>query len=497
MYSMSKYSSIASHFVLAMSAAIMLAACSESINIEKRLEQKAEIYPDYEDVIIPPNIAPMNISVNLHGSARLLVEGGGKQLWIKDDHGSFNIPENKWHKLLEACKGGEIAFTVCEKVDGRWVAYKPYCMTVATDPIDSYVAYRLIPPDYELWNKMGIYQRNLESFEQTAIVENSQADYNCVNCHSFQAGSPSTFVFHSRETHPGTMVVRNGTIEKLNTKTDSTMSSLVYPHWHPDCKYIAFSVNATHQAFHANNKNRVEVYDEASDVVIYDVEKHEILSTDALMGNNAFETFPSFAADGKSLYFCSAKAVENMPADYQDVHYSLCCVGFNAENGTVNEKIDTLYNAAADSMSVSFPRESPNGKFLCFTRHKYGNFSIWHQEADLYMLNKTTNQIYPLEKANSERVESYHSWSSNSKWMIFSSRRDDGLYTRPYICYIDDEGQAHKAFMMPQKSPKDYYTALMLSYNIPELIKDEVKVNSKSIENVLKNKEEQKVTFRE
>ena len=84
-------------------------------------------------------------------------------------------------------------------------------------------------------------------------------------------------MFHTRETYPGTLVFKDGKIEKLNTKTDETISFLVYPYWHPNGRYIVFSVNSTRQAFHANNLNRVEVYDSASDVVVYDTEMHQVL----------------------------------------------------------------------------------------------------------------------------------------------------------------------------------------------------------------------------
>jgi Tol biopolymer transport system component len=79
----------------------------------------------------------------------------------------------------------------------------------------------------------------------------------------------------------------------------------------------------------------------------------------------------------------------------------------------------------ADSMgkSISFPRVSPDGKYLMFTMADYGNFTIWHKEADLYVLNLSNNTYYSLTKANSKDAESYHSWSSDSRWFAFGSRR--------------------------------------------------------------------------
>lgn len=58
--------------------------------------------------------------------------------------------------------------------------------------------------------------------------------------------------------------------------------------------------------------------------------------------------------------------------------------------------------------------------------------------------------------------------------MIFSSRRDDGSYTRPYITYVDADGNDSKAFVVPQEDP-GYYRMLMKSYNVPEFMVAPVK----------------------
>lgn len=485
-------------FIYSLITLFLFASCGERvIVIEQQLNEEAAIYPDYKEVTIPSNIAPLNISLVDLEDAQLIIEGEqGEAFQVQSGNGFFDIPLKKWNKLLNENKGNKIKLTVCKLSEGKWSALIPFYIYIAQEPIDKYIAYRLIPPDYELWNKMGIYQRNLESFEESAIYENTIGDYNCANCHSFQNGDSKHFLFHTRETHPGTLVFKNGQLEKLNTKTDETISFLVYPYWHPDGRYVVFSVNSTRQAFHANNLNRVEVYDSASDVVVYDTEKHQVMSCNLLKADSVFETFPSFSADGKSIYFCSAKAVNPMPYEYRKVHYDLCKIDFNAETGEFGTQVDTLFHASSIGKSVSLPRESPDGKYMTFVLHQYGNFSIWHRDADLYTINLSTGDTYPMENANSDNVESYHSWSRNSKWMVFSSRRDDGLYTRPYICYIDNDGKSHKAFMLPQQNPKKYYQDLMLSYNIPEFITDKVVVSQKAIEKILKDEPGQTISYK-
>lgn len=467
---------------LILTAALMLAACSGGdIKVSKSTNQEPQIYPDYKGVTVPPNIAPLDFNYLGPEKACLIIEGKGGEEQIKADKGLFEFGEKQWRRLMESNTGGSLKLTIAVEKDGVWTAMKPFYISVAREPIDPYISYRLIPPGYEGWYNMGIYQRNVENYDQTPIFENRLGSRNCVNCHSYRNGDPDHLMFHSRASFPGTMVIQGSEIEKLNTKTDSTISALVYPYWHPSGRYIAFGVNSTFQTFYSKSRDKIEVFDKASDVVVYDVKNHEIAWSPLTKSERSLETFPAFSPDGRSLYFCSAEADDSIPFTIEKVKYSLVRIGFNPQDMSFGTTVDTLYNARTGGRSVSLPRVSPDGKWLVFVLHKFGTFSIWHKDADLYAVNLSSGKVYPLTAANSNDVESYHSWSRNSHWMVFSSRRDDGLFTRPYFTYIDDQGQAHKPFMLPQRNPRQYYERLMYSYNIPELMTGPVKMSEARI----------------
>lgn len=433
------------------------------------------IFPDYTNCTIPPNIAPLNFKLTTpYEEAFVIFTAGTETLEVKAKKGQFTLPASSWKKMLQQHTGKDISVRVLAKTDGKWIGYQPFTLSVVPEPVDPYIAYRLIEPGYELWSQMGLYQRHVESYKQTPIMENKLTDGNCMNCHSFCMQDPDKMLFHMRGSIACTMLLDGEKVEKLNTKTEQTMSPLVYPSWHPSGRFVAFSVNDTKQAFHMNDPNRIEVYDFKSDVVVYDTEKHEIITSRLLYGSDVYETFPTFSPDGKTLYFCSAEYVSGMPIAFDEVHYSLCSVSFDPESRRFGTEVDTLYNARTEGRSVSFPRVSPDGRYLMYTLANYGGFSIWHKDADLYILNLANGTHYPLKSANTEDVESYHSWSSNSRWVVFSSRRIDGLYTRPHFAYINDEGQAEKPFLLPQQEV-DFYHRFMYSYNIPEFIKGKVK----------------------
>ncbi len=465
---------------------LFLSACSKPIEIAKTDNELPRIFPDYIGVTIPSNIAPLNfklIEVTDKNQAAIF-ETNGVKFEVRAKNGQFQIPESRWKELLKASADSGFSVTVCIRKESGWTAYTPFRIKVAKETVDPYLAYRLIEPGYEIWNEMGIYQRNLENFTQSAILENKSVDGDCMNCHSFGMQDPDKMIMHIRGANAATMVINDGKVEKLNTKTAETVSALVYPSWHPSGRFIAFSVNNTRQDFHSVDKNRIEVYDVASDVVIYDIVNHEIFTTSALFSSDSFETFPSFSPDGKTLYFSTAKALD-MPNEYQEVKYSVCSLGFDPETIEFGTEVDTIFNARLEDKSVSFPRVSPNGKYILYAKGDYGNFLVWHKEADLYIFNIETGVHYPLTLANSNESESYHSWSSNSRWIVYGSRRMDGLYTRPYIAYINDEGKAEKAFVVPQKDV-EFYDNQMKSYNVPEFIKDKVKVAGNKIGYVAK-----------
>jgi tricorn protease-like protein len=465
---------------LCLLSAILLASCTVTVPEGKKSDDQPYIFPDYAGTVIPPNIAPLHFELASPIEAYAVFTSGDISLTVKAKKGSFNIQPSPWKKLLAVASGDSISVTITARLqEDEWTSYAPFSLHVAAEPVDPYIAYRLIEPVYELWNRMGIYQRNLENYAETPILENEMTGKNCMNCHSFPMQNPGKMLLHTRATYSGTLLVDGDKIEKLNTETEQTIAPLVYPSWHPSGRYVAFSVNRTKQGFHHNDRNRIEVFDDASDVVVYDVESHEIVTTAALFAPGAFETFPSFSPDGKTLYFCSAPA-QDMPASFKEVKYSLCSIAFNPGDRTFGSTVDTLYNAAEGGKSASFPRVSPDGKHLIYTLSGYGNFSIWHEDADLYMLKLADGTSRPMEEVNSPKTDSYHSWSSNSRWIVFSSRRIDGLYTRPFIAYVNSEGKASKPFLLPQKDT-DFYRRFMKSYNIPEFITGKVTVSSRKL----------------
>lgn len=458
-------------------------SCTETVSDATDAGRQPRIFPDYIGVTIPVNIAPMNFGVDGDvDKIDVTVRGSkGGEMHVQGSYADFDIDE--WHQLTAQNKGGQLNFTVCAKSDGKWTKYNDFTMFVSQYEMADYgLTYRRIAPGYEVYSKMGLYERRLSDFNERVLIENTQITGQCINCHTSNRTNPDSYVFHIRGDHGGTLIKSNGNTEILKAKNDSIKGSMVYPYWHPSGKYCAFSTNQTRQGFHVVKDERIEVFDLSSDVFVYDVAKHELI-LDTLLSTKLYsENSPVFSADGKTLYYMTCLQKE-YPLEYKDEKYNLCKIDFDPVAGRFGNKVDTIYNAVKDGKSLTWPRPSYDGRYIMFTLMDYGYFSIWHKESDLYLLDLRTMQAQPVSGANSNDAESYHNWSIGSHWFVFTSRRIDGLYSHLYLSCIDDKGQATKPFLLPQKNPQEYYTESIYSFNTPDFTSKPVEIDSRHIAN--------------
>ena len=447
----------------------VLTACSSRPEHAQAVDQLPTIYPDYIGVTVPVGIAPLNFSMADDDFTGVDVEVRGQKGGTLHANGSFaDFDIDDWHQLLEDNKGSRLIVSVYARKDDQWYKFRDFTMEVSPYPLEEWgVTYRRIPPSYMLYSHMGLYQRNLSDFEERSMLENSQIHGNCINCHTQNRTNPAQYVFHVRGSNGATVVHSQGKNEVLQARNDTLGGSMVYPYWHPGGRYCAFSTNKTAQIFHMGNNKRIEVYDFNSDVFVYDTQTREAIKDTLLMKKGWAENTPAFSPDGKFLYFTTTPC-RNYPADYDKVKYSLCRVAFDETTGEIGEQVDTLVSADVTGKSVTWPRPSYDGRYLMYTQLDYGYFSVWHPEADLYLLDLKTGERRAMSEVNSQRSESFHNWSANSRWFLFTSRRDDGLYTRIYLSSMDNHGRATKPFLLPQRDPKNYYRRLLYSYNTPD-----------------------------
>ena len=450
-------------------ALMLLTGCDN--RVEVAVDCDAPIYPDYSDVTIPVNIAPLNFLVrnDLAKDVMVYVEG---ELMADNSGNGVTFDLDEWHRMLTRYCGKTVTVNVHVGQENEWLEYKPFKWTIVPDSIDPFLTYRLIEPDYEVFNNLQLQQRCVEDFSTTNFCDYEHVGNRCMNCHTYSHHNANLSMMYVRGEGGGAVLNRNGELSLLDIKTEDMPSSSVYFSFHPDGRHIVFSANKIIPAFHAAGSKRLEVFDTESDVYVADIVDHTIFSCSELCDSSSLETFPTFSPDGRDIYFCTARnpfikssTIPDAETAIKSLQYNLCRISFDADSSSFGTKVDTLQEAGT---SVCHPRVSPDGKHLLYTIQDYGTFPIWHRESDLRMLDLQSMKVDSLKIVNSNMSDTYHSWSSNSRWFVFASKRDDGLYGKPYFCYVDHSGKAHKPFVLPQQSPY-FYDNCLKSFNAPEL----------------------------
>ncbi|KAA6341494.1 hypothetical protein EZS27_010694 [termite gut metagenome] len=448
-----------------------------------------QIFPDYTGLAIPPNIAPLTFEIKEKGDKFLVRISGknGKEISIYQSHPEIQIAKKEWRKLLEQNKNDTLFISIHTQRNNQWYRFQTIRNFIAEDTIDPYLVYRDIAPTDGLWNQMGMRQRNLESFDEYELVNNYRIEHNCMNCHTFYRNSPNQFLFHVRGDHGGTVFYKDGQLRKMEFPVPRVLSSGAYCNWHPNGRLVAFAVNKIKQNYYITGYERKmkEVFDLESDIVLYDMEKSTVFTFPQIASKQR-ENLPVWSADGRTLYFVSARPhVINTPNE--EVLYSLMQVSYDENTNSLGEPEVLISNEEING-SISFPTVSPDGRFMFFCVTDFGYFPVANKSADIYLIDLKTN-VYCKPEMNSDESESYISWSSNNRWFVFSSRRLDGMNSKPFICHIDESGRISKPFIIPQKKA-DYYAVDHRNFSRPELIKGRINLKFNNLEPVIFSKPE-------
>ncbi|MBN2000235.1 PD40 domain-containing protein [candidate division KSB1 bacterium] len=451
----------------------------------RSVERKPIIYPDYTDITIPPNIAPINFIIQEKASFYYvhISSETGKDIHIFNRTPNITIPMKQWQRLISRNSGKPLFLTIFVRDNkGIWSRFTKIKNQIAGEKIDSHLVYRIIKPLYVYYSKMGLYDRNLSTYDERPFVLNTSMGHNCINCHSFHRHNPERMMFHSRAGAVGTSMILayDGDVSKIDTKTTFNPPT-AYRSWHPDGEIIAFSYNVVKQFFHAVGENR-GVYDRASDVLLYNIKTNTITTSPKISSKEYMETYPEWAPDGKYLYFCRTPGLESYDRHehpYKNIKYDLMRIVYDQENDSWGE-LETVLPASESGLSVAHPKISPDGNYILFCLSEYGNFPLYSAESDFYLLDTRTKNYHKAENINSDQAESYHCWSSNGRWIVFSTKRPDGLFTYAYLGYFDSDGQFRKPFILPQKNPNVNKTLIRI-YNVPELVNGPIKIQPQKL----------------
>jgi hypothetical protein len=468
------------------------------------IDKPPHIRPDYTGTVIPPNIAPLNFIVKEPGRRYYvrIYSDQGKDIDVHSKKPEIIIPLKAWRKLLQDNQAGKLYFDVyVENDDGRWKRFASITNKISRAAVDDYLVYRLIKPIYYNWFDIGIYQRHLPGYHESVVLRGrsfrEQYYAGCVNCHAFCNNRTDKMTIGIRSDYGApTLLSENGKVSKIGTKFG-------YTAWHPTGRIVMYSANKVRQFFHMTGVEVRDVVDLDSALAYYDLKSKTVKVPPQLADKSRLETYPTWSPDGDYLYFCSAPILwsdRNVvpPKNYEKVLYDLMRISYDIDTDSWGQ-LETVLSASQTGKSIMLPRISPDGRFLMFCMCDYGCFPIYQPSSDLYMMDleaarQTGNFAYRRLEINSDRCESWHCWSSNGRWIVFSSKRRDGVFTRSYISYVDEDGEAYKPLLLPQKNPA-FYDSFLKTYSVPEFVAEPVRTREKDLVHAVRSPAQIEVTM--
>lgn len=460
----------------------LLPSTYETPHLETWPHKYLKIVRPYDGASFPRNIAPPRFCwedrLNNLWRVSLTAPGWNAPLRVVTNKREWRPDAETWNAIKESGTGDWIDLELrgC-LVQGRQrkgdeVYVDSVRLRVSEHPADPIIVYRLVSPLFHGSKTPHVYYRDIGTFEVRMFLP-SNGLY-CTNCHVFP-GSPTleqkdlTLAIAVRESFKGLRILGMYHFDSQRAKTLSINS--FFMSWHPESGKIAVTGGDS-----ISSRPLITLETQEFDVLLADIliVDSKTLKAEPLPGASEptyMETFPTWSPDGKTMVFSRAPEV-HMLERLAEVKYDLYRVPYNDGNGGVATPIE---GASQNGMSNFAARYSRDGKWIVF--NKADSSTLVKPTAHLWILSTEEGALPRKLECNCEyAMDSHHSWSSNSRWLLFSSKRDDGIFARVYLTEIDEEGHASPPVALPALDDD-----IMMCYNVPEFLQYRPKIDAEDI----------------
>jgi hypothetical protein len=373
---------------------------------------------------------------------------------------SWQPDGNEFGKFL---KDKEVLITLYFLDKGKTCKTQPVRLVISERSLKDDIAFRVVQPlfDPALPNAIKLF-----SFDQKAPKTLLEFGGTCVGCHSY---SPNSAYFNIKRGTERKLVMARHSNQKFEFNPLKQLEKREFSFFAitRTGRYAVFVVNAFGGL--TVKKTLVEPFDFpyfSADIFCYDVEKDTFTSLKGASDPKFIEDMPFFSPDGKYLLFTRYGYVmkdQIMSIPSMDLYK----VPFN--DGKGGDPIP-IKNASFNNKHQYFPRYAPNGKWISFCRGDAQKGVYARKSSDIYLLSADENTVTRLNLNMDNTMDSWHDWSSDSHWLLFSSNREKSSLTALYLVYIDDNG-------------KDYPPAKLVGYknmkvNTPQFVPKDLSIES-------------------
>lgn len=441
-------------------------------------EQKL-IYP-LESSIYPPDISSPMFSWNgpSHGYwiIRIFAYNSSDSLYFSSEKNPWEPAPSEWDEIKKVSSGSELRIEVSEIRDNKIVLKSISGFTVSKDPLDANVVYQEIPVPFshasQNTEKFRWRAFDPKSYEEPPVI--LQGLTYCANCHVFsQDGKTFGLDVDYRGDRGGYMLSAVKSSMELREETviswndyrpgEPPQSRGLFAKISPQGDYVIASVKERPFLIRIEDPAYSQLFFPLSGHLAYystrDRDFHPLPGAD---DTSIIQINPAWSHDGKTVAFARGQSTDFLwktlgdnnfldAGAGEDIHtlsekytmrFDLWTIPFNDGRGG---KASPLPGASGNGLSNYFPRYTPDGKWIVFCQARSGLVSKPDSRLAIIPANGGKPRIM---KCNRPELNSWHSFSPNGRWMVFSSKPDGSLLTRVFLTHIDEYGNDSPAIQL-------------------------------------------------
>jgi len=372
----------------------------------------------------------------------------------------------QWNQLKQNSQWKKIRITVTERKDDKILSSGSVTIQISKDKVGAKIFYRQVtlPFDYA--------RKNLETISwhlgdittdkpSTIMLANMPL---CGNCHSFSMDGKKLGMDVDYANDKGSYAIL--TLDKVTTlspdkiiswsdyrREDGVLTFGLLSQISPDGRYAPSIVKDRSIFVPKEDLFYSQLFFPIKGILgVYDSVEQKFWALPGADDPSYVQSNPTWTPDGKYIIFARAPAYYSEEAERskmivlptsvaaefiegrRDFKYDLYRIPFNDGKGG---KAEPIPGASNNGMSNFFARVSPDGKWIVYTRAK--NFMLLQPDSRLYIIPAAGGTAREMT-CNTPAMNSWHSWSPNGKWLVFSSKAL-GAYTQLYLTHIDEEGR--------------------------------------------------------